>query len=531
MALGQRGLGLISGLLATAFLGWGLARTAFWLDEGATVVATQRSWDDLWTLKDGPEAPLLPYYVLLKLFRSAARALAPFLSDHPELLLRLPSAVVTVLAVWILAAWLSRLTSAHLTVTTSVMLLLISGFSRYGQEARPYALVAFLAVVATVVWHTMTTDSRWRWSVLYAFTVSAMIVMHTLSAPLVGAHLLASVICLSGQGRWPVFWRTAVAGTVGALLASPLALLSSSNGTGPTTVYDNITPRYVLYIFTRLFTENPTPLLGIGPVILLALIGLVQVRAGQYQFVARLAAGWALVPLVAMIPVLIVYPNLLLGRYVVFVLPAWAILAGLGVTFLADAVSRRVSQRQVVAATVAVALILGTAVLQFESLNKIRQSAGHGEDIRPALEIAQRPEYRKLGIVVSTRFGSVMVGAYDREQEDRLVSQRMQRDQNVIWPAAVPQKEAGRSLRGKQRVILLQRARPEEGCSQVVQPVTPAEIEYCKPPLLKRLNFQVEQIVSAEGGWVFAVMKRQRVELAPLGQPRRNPIPAAIAAR
>ena len=50
-----------------ALMTWGLNRPALWLDEAATVLATQRRWADLWVLLGGAEAPLVPYYALVKL--------------------------------------------------------------------------------------------------------------------------------------------------------------------------------------------------------------------------------------------------------------------------------------------------------------------------------------------------------------------------------------------------------------------------------------------------------------------------------
>src|SRR5689334_11104343 len=74
---GRYAPGPVMGLITFAFLSWGLGRPAFWLDEGASVVATQRSWTDLFRLLQGADAPLVPYYAVLKTTTGFLRALSP----------------------------------------------------------------------------------------------------------------------------------------------------------------------------------------------------------------------------------------------------------------------------------------------------------------------------------------------------------------------------------------------------------------------------------------------------------------------
>src|SRR3712207_8163256 len=70
-------LALAMGGIATAVLLWGVDRPALWLDESASVVATQRTWADLWVLLRAADAPLVPYYALLKAASSATVLVAP----------------------------------------------------------------------------------------------------------------------------------------------------------------------------------------------------------------------------------------------------------------------------------------------------------------------------------------------------------------------------------------------------------------------------------------------------------------------
>jgi hypothetical protein len=515
--LRQHGLGLLMALATAVAMTWSLARPALWLDEGATVVATQRTLPDLWTLRQGPEAPMLPYYLLMKVFSGVAGRIAPALESHPEVLFRLLSVMVSVLAGWALITWLSRFCPAKLVVITGVMLLLMGGYSRYGQEARAYAAVLFFAVVCTIVWSVLITDPRRRWVAAYAVTVAAMVALHTLSVGLVVAHLAAAVVTLGPGLRLAAALRTTTSAALGLLLVAPLVLITAQNGTGPTAVLPNMTAEYAFSRFVQLFTTSDHPILGMGSVLLLAVVGLLRVNSEQYRFVARLAACWALIPVAVLLVVVWVHPNLLMGRYVLFVIPAWAILAGLGVVTLAD-LTRAAFARQpysasvlatAVSSVVALALIAGTAVDQTSTQREIRTRSGHAEDIRPALALAIRPEYAQLPIMTSSR-GAVLIGVYGRRSdEERLIAQRFQRKTSAIWPQARSTAESARSLRRKNRAILLQRASPRPlGCLQL-ESSNATQIEHCMPSLLRRLGYRVERVEPAGVGWAFAIIEKK----------------------
>src|SRR3954470_15077437 len=98
--------GLVSAAAALGTLLWGLREPALWLDESASVVAVQRTWPALWRLLQGSDAPLAPYYVVLKVFTEVIAGLGGA-GLAPELLYRLPSVAAAVLAVWALSRWLA----------------------------------------------------------------------------------------------------------------------------------------------------------------------------------------------------------------------------------------------------------------------------------------------------------------------------------------------------------------------------------------------------------------------------------------
>jgi hypothetical protein len=531
------GLGL---LLAVATLGtllWGVDRPALWMDESASVVATQRTWPNLWHLLHGAEAPLVPYYVLLKVARSGVAGVSSAAAANPELIYRLPSVVAAVLAVWILTVWLARRWPVVLVLSSVVALLATGGFSRYGQEARPYAFALLAAVIATVAWSTMVNDPRRRWIALYAGSVVLLVGAHLLAGSLIAAHLIAALITTPENDktrtdktrtdqertdqerthatRRSAVVRTAIGAALGLAVVAPFALPASANGVGPPKD-SPLTFTYMSTTFLNLFTEGTgfatsikvAPLLGIGVLLLLAVVGLTQVFLPDYRSIARLAMSWALVPLLVLVPVMVARPNLILGRYLVFVLPGWAILTGLGVVTVADLVrrwsGRNVTVRTVTGGLAAVLVLTAVVATQADTLTGLRSPGGHTEDIRPALALADRPEYAALPIVLTSE-RALEIAVYNRGDEARLLGQRVPRDQTSIWPTE--DRIEAKQLSGKyQRIVVLVRA-----------PSTPskcpgdslAEYVYrCMPKWVRQEGYQVETAQRAGYKWTFAVLAR-----------------------
>jgi hypothetical protein len=515
-----QGLGLLLAGAALGTLLWGVTRPALWMDESVSAVATQRTWPNLWHLLHGAEAPLVPYYVVLKVTR-AAEGLVPGAQTRPELMYRLPSVLAGVAAVWILTVWLARRWSVTLVLATGVALLTTGGFSRYGQEARPYALALLAAVISTVAWSRLIDDPRRRWIGLYAGSVVLLVVSHLLSGSLIAAHLIAALIAAPEPGlvwaqRRSAAVRTTIGAALGLLVVAPFAGWASTHGVGPARARP-LTFDHLSSMLLNLFTEGAgltdpvqiAPLLGIGALLVLAVVGLVQVFLQPYRFIARVAMAWALVPLLVLFPVLVVRPNLLMSRYLVFVLPGWAILTGLGVVTVADLV-RRWSGPNLLVRTAAgslVTVLLLTVMLlnQTETLTGVRALDGHSEDIRPALALADRPEYASLPLVVGTPHRATEISAYHRADEARLLGQRVPRDLVSIWPTN-DELAARRQSRGHLRVVVLVRTPlPRSKCPRGS---LKKYVLYCMPAWLRQEGYRVETAEKASYRWTFAVLVR-----------------------
>lgn len=520
----QHGLALGVAAATLMMMAWGLGRPALWLDEAASVVATQRTWADLWGLLGGTEAPLVPYYALLKVTSSAVTSVGPALAASPEALVRWPSVAVTVLAAWALTLWLARRSPPGLAISTAALLLATVSFSRYAQEARPYAFVLAAAVAATILWARLIRDRRRRWVVLYALALASLVAAHLLAGSLVVAHLIAAFVTSDRQNRRSVVLRTSGAAALGLVLVSPLAVTAALRGQGPT--LQGSLPAYVPTVVVDTLTVAGVLAVGLGVAGALA-VGVVRAARRRYRFIARLAAAWAVAPLVVLFPLVLVRPNLLHTRYTLFVLPGWAILGGLGIMILMDAVGRALAHlggrwgagaplrgSVATAATygIGVMVIVGVAASQVDSLREIRTPGGHGEDIRPALAVASRTEYAPLPIIVSPK-GSLQIAAYARSQEHRLVGVHIQRDQPSIWSTVDQYPVRSHQLRQHERVGLLLKATRRGDCHWGTRPSV-SKVRRCLPRLF--LNGHVELVEGDGRGWIFVVITRPEA-CAPAG--------------
>jgi mannosyltransferase len=503
----RHGLAALLALATLATLIWRLGRPALWLDEGASVVATQRTWPNVWLLLHGADAPLVPYYALLKAVTTAIVSLDPAAALHPEVLYRLPSVVAVTLAVWALALWLARFCPPGLVLSTGAVLLSIGGLSRYGQEVRPYAVVLLLAVTSTILWAQLVNDAPGRlrrWLPLYALSISLLVAAHNLAAGLLAAHVVAALVATEPGRRRPALLRTVAGGGLGLALVSPFAIMAVRHGTGAGH-FVTLTPIHLAANFLRLFTLSDHPFVRLGAPLALAVIGLARVTSARYRFVARLAAAWAIVPLVVWIAAVKVRPNLLIGRYVLFTIPAWAILGGLGVVTIFELV-HWTSRRLTPAAAVAGLLIGATVASQLFTLQDVRTTAGHGEDIKPALARADTGQDARLPIYVSSQIGAVEIPAYDLADDNRLLGITIQRNlARMIWPSEDSYAVRKQLLTSDPKVLLLMRATAVPGCT-VGSQGNRRYVTRCMPALLQRLKFRVLATQARGREWTLALL-------------------------
>nr|WP_229791627.1 glycosyltransferase family 39 protein [Micromonospora fulviviridis] len=319
----------------------GIGHAQPWRDELATWSAATRPVPDLVRLAGTIDAATGPYYLLMHGWTA--------LAGTSPTALRLPSALAMAGAAALTARLGDRLAGPRAGLLAGLLLAVLPGTSRYGQEARPYALATLLAVLATLLLVGALRRPTWRRWAGYAVAVAALGLLHLIAFTLLAAHALV-VVLAAARGRpaagvepWPdapdpapggaggreaappagatgrgLLWRWLVALLPAAVLVAPLVLAAGGQ-------------RGRQLDWVRLVRVDDLAALPGG----LAQSGVV---GGLLVGLAALGAGWlgrrALLPGTAvLLPVLLLFAAgtavpLWVTRYLVFTVPFACLLAG-----------------------------------------------------------------------------------------------------------------------------------------------------------------------------------------------------------
>lgn len=432
-------LAALAAALAVALAGIG--SPAYWVDEAATVMLVHWPWADLASAVLGPEAPLGPYYLLMKPWASLNGA---------EWWIRLPSAVPMAVSVAVLATWLRRRLSTASALVAVATTLALPAFTRYAQEARPYGLMVLAVTLCALAW--------WRWcerggraaATWYAVSVAAVSLFHVLALTLVAAQALAALLGAAPRrapdraadgvperAAEPSRWRRAVvtAGLagLGLLPLLPYLWLVRQQATGvahplPLT-WSNAWTTFASSLAGPSRTGLLTTRLGAG-VAALAGLGLLGGLASgdtasgdtaRRRVVAFLGC-WAVVPPL-LLSVAAISEETLVARYFLVSLPAWGALAGQGCVVIGGAVlsSLTVSGSPVravrgLAAVGGLLPLLALVPAGLPHQAHYRTPGGHDNgDIRPALALLNSSGYRSLPVVMLHQqfWWVILAAAYD----------------------------------------------------------------------------------------------------------------------
>ncbi|HEY7143112.1 MAG TPA: glycosyltransferase family 39 protein [Streptosporangiaceae bacterium] len=306
---------------------WGITGASYWRDESATLVAAGRPFGSLVRMLGHVDAVHGAYYLIMwPLVR---------LAGPGELVTRFPSAVAMAVAAGLVAALGSRLVSPAAGLAAGLLLAAIPAASVYAQDARSYAMVTALGTAASYLLARLTTapGRRLAWLAGYAACLAAMGLLNIFGLLIIPAHAVTVAVACRGAPRGRprrslgLGWLAAAA--LAAAVASPVVLLAWAERSQLAWLVTP-GPRAV----SSLRQLAGTGLMPVALGVILACGVLFSALAGR----AVLRASWPAPLLALALPWLLLPPGLLLAasqatplytlRYVVFCLPAVALLAG-----------------------------------------------------------------------------------------------------------------------------------------------------------------------------------------------------------
>ncbi|MGA5301981.1 glycosyltransferase family 39 protein [Nucisporomicrobium flavum] len=294
---------LVPTVVAGAVVGYRAGTPGPWRDELATWSAAHRTVPQIVELGRHIDGVTVPYYLL-------AHVMAGY--GDSILVLRTPSMLAATATAGVTALLARRLWGTRAALAAGLLVAAMPVMSRYGQEARGYALAALFAVTATLCLLRALDSARW-WDWL-AYATSALFLgwSHQLALLLLLGHAVAVTVI---KRRALLAWLAGVAVAAAGIL--PFTLL----GVGQHAAQ-----------LGWLSAAEPSDLAGIAETVFLSGVigGAVCALA-----VMALRGRWApLLFLSALLPVLALYAidqlvtPMFVGRYLTFVVPLLCALAG-----------------------------------------------------------------------------------------------------------------------------------------------------------------------------------------------------------
>lgn len=185
-----------------------------WVDEAATLAASDRSLSELWALLQHVDGVHGLYYLTMHGWL--------LLTPPGEAWLRFPSAVLTGVAAAGVVVLGRQLASRSVGAAAGVVFAVLPRTTWAGVEARPYALTMACAVWVTVLLVTgVRRDAGWRW-IVYGLALALSIITNVVVLLLVAVHAVA-VVAMAPARRALRAWAVA---TVTAVLAvTPLLIM------------------------------------------------------------------------------------------------------------------------------------------------------------------------------------------------------------------------------------------------------------------------------------------------------------------
>jgi mannosyltransferase len=381
LSVRARGAVFVFGLALVLAGSW---RPAWSRDEAATVMVVRRPLEQVWRTWAFDPA-LEPFYLMVDVWAVVSTS---------EFWLRLPTVLATAATLPVLATLVCRFCGPVGGTAGALLFVLLPATSRYGQEARPYALTMLVATSAVLVWVSDRAMRGWARHLRLVVLLIVLGLLHAYALVLVLVLLTVALLAPESDRRREivVVLRAAVL-TVVALI--PFLWLVGRRAVGAPNPAD-LTAVNVAVELVRLpvgvLRPPAAPVAG-GVILVLAGCGVVVGwwRGGRSRCGSVLAASWLVMPAAVLClgQAAIGTPGLV-ARYWTYSLPA----VGLAGAFVVQAVW---FYRRVAAATI----LLVVALLGLPTQLAIRAPNGHsGAGWRQFPELLKRSELSRAAVLV-----------------------------------------------------------------------------------------------------------------------------------
>jgi mannosyltransferase len=380
---------LLPPLIALGFAMWHITTPSYWRDEAATMAAVNRPFGDMLRMLGNVDAVHGAYYVIMYPLAH--------LFGTSELLMRMPSAIAVAVTAGFVAAIGRRMVTPWVGLAAGLLFAMLPVTSRFGQEARSYAMVMAIATVASyLLMRVFGAEGgrrrRW-WLVGYGASLAVLGILNIFGLLLVPAHAVVVAFQLRRRGggkearKLAVGWL--VAAVAGVALSSPVLVLGWQQR-GQIAWLANARAATWPGDMSALATVTGSTLVTVvvAAVIVFAL-ALSSDASGARRCawrwpLAELAMPWMLVPPLLLIGASVISP-IFTSRYVLMCIPAAALLGGMAIVSLGR-----------VAGPVALALALLAGVS-----NQIddRLPGGHSDNVRK-LDIIVYRDWRPGDVVL-----------------------------------------------------------------------------------------------------------------------------------
>lgn len=347
-----------------------------WSDEGATVLALDRSWNNLWILGSSTDIPLVPYYIVGKIWIS----LFPFLSTLVAI--RLFSAFVAAGTAALLFLIVKKYSGWIEGYVAFIILLLIPNFVRYSQEARPYAFLTFLATLSWFLFFKLKeneNEKNFKNKTFFVLTTAILPLIHVFGI----LQWVAQAISILFERNWKTIKKFILLFSLSFTIASYPLYKIVFGGSGPKNHYAVNLITVLKNLIQTFSTFSNVWTIYFLLFLMVVSMGLNFFWKNKLIFESMV---WFLVPLFLSLVISLFKTNLLRPRYWQPLIVPASIIAGVGTVLILKMLFERFSKKLLVTLLLIAAISMSFPLHQAQK--ELRSKSGHGMNFSKILQVA-----------------------------------------------------------------------------------------------------------------------------------------------